>query len=270
MAAGYGLHSQAQSMNVYFARQQMSDGSYLFPNKNLGFTKARHYVLSYSYRLAKNMQAKAEVYYQQLFNVPVSIYDSSTLSSLNIQTEYIADPMANRGKGRNYGLEISLERYLQDNFYLTLSNSLYQSKYRAADGVERNTRFNGNYIVTLISGKDFVNERRARTFGINIKTIYAGGMRNTPVDLAASRQQGYTVYKEKQAYTLQNAPYFRTDLRLSLKWNRKHYTSTLSLDIQNISNRLNVYTQAYDAEKNDMITYYQTGLIPILNYKIDF
>lgn len=269
MAAGYGLHSQMQTLNVYFA-QQPTGGANSFPNKNLGLTKAHHYVLSYSYRLAKNFQAKAELYYQQLFNVPVSIYDSSSLSTLNIQTEYIADPMVNRGKGRNYGLEISLERYLQNNFYLTLSNSLYQSKYSAANGVERNTRFNGNYIVTLISGKDFVNEKKARTFGLNIKTIYAGGMRNTPIDAAASQQQGYTVFKEQQAYTLQNAPYFRTDLRLSLKWNRKHHTSTLSLDIQNITNRLNVYARGYDEEKNDIVTYYQTGLIPILNYKIEF
>jgi len=136
--------------------------------------------------------------------------------------------------------------------------------------VERNTRFNGNYIITLITGKDFVNETKAKTFGINIKTIYAGGMRNTPIDFAASQLQGYTVFKEKEAYTLQNKPYFRTDLRVSMKWNRKHFTSTLSLDIQNISNRLNVYNQGYDEEKNKIITYYQTGLIPVLNYKIEF
>ncbi|MEJ7587284.1 MAG: hypothetical protein WKI04_06950 [Ferruginibacter sp.] len=95
-------------------------------------------------------------------------------------------------------------------------------------------------------------------------------MRNTPIDITSSQQQGYTIFKEKEAYTLQNAPYFRTDLRVSMKWNGKHFTSTLSLDIQNISNRLNVYSQGYDGEKNKIITYYQTGLIPVINYKIDF
>jgi hypothetical protein len=44
--------------------------------------------------------------------------------------------MENGGKGKNYGVEISLERYLKDNFYLTLSNSFYQSKYTAKDGVK--------------------------------------------------------------------------------------------------------------------------------------
>jgi len=270
LAIGYGLHSQLQTLNVYFAQQKLQDETVIMPNKNLDFTKAHHYVVSYSYRLAKNLQVKAELYYQQLYNVPVSIYDTSSLSTLNIQNEYFTDPLTNKGKGRNKGVEISLERYLQNNFYLSLSNSIYQSKYTARDGVERNTRFNGNYIATLIAGKDFVNERKAKTFGVNIKTIYAGGLRNTPINFAASQQAGYSVFKEKEAYSLQNSAYFRTDLRVSIKWNRKNLTSTLSLDIQNISNRLNVFSQGYDPEKNEIVTYYQAGLIPILNYKIEF
>jgi TonB dependent receptor/Carboxypeptidase regulatory-like domain len=270
VALGYGLHSQMQTLNVYFAQQQLSNGTVLLPNKNLGLTRAHHYVLSYGYRINKNLLAKAELYYQQLFNVPVSIYDSSTLSALNIQNEYLTDPLQNTGKGRNYGVEISLERYLRNNFYLTLSNSFYQSKYTARDGVERNTRFNGNYIITLITGKDFVNERKSKTFGVNLKTIFAGGLRTTPVDFAASQQRGSTVYNNAAAYSLQNAAYFRTDLRVSIKWNRRYFTSTLSLDLQNFTNRLNVFNQEYDAEKNKIVTNYQNGLIPVLNYKIEF
>ncbi|MEI9910611.1 MAG: TonB-dependent receptor [Bacteroidota bacterium] len=210
MAAGYGLHSQVQTLNVYFAQQQLPNGNVLMSNRNLDLTKSHHYVLSYSYRLAKNMQLKTELYYQRLFNVPVATDDSSTLSAINIEYDYITDPLVNKGKGRNYGIEISLERYLHNNFYLTLSNSFYQSKYTATDGVERNTRFNGNYIITFITGKEFINERKSKVIGVNIKTIYAGGLRTTPIDLAASRQAGYTVFKEKEAYSLQNPAYFRT------------------------------------------------------------
>ncbi len=270
IAAGYGLHSQMQTLNVYFAQQKNPDGGISLPNKSLELTKAHHYVVSYNYRVTKNFNARVELYYQQLFNVPVSVYDSSTLSTLNIQYEYFTNPLENTGKGRNYGVELSLERYLQNNFYLTLSNSFYQSKYKARDGIERNTRFNGNYIITLIAGKEFLNERKGMTVGINIKTIFAGGMRDTPIDFVASQQEGYTIYKEKEAFTLQNSPYFRTDLRLSVKFNRKRFTSTLSLDIQNVSNRLNVFSKAYDREKDEVVTYYQTGIIPVFNYKIDF
>jgi len=217
LAVGYGLHSQLQTLNVYFAQQKQPDETVVMPNRNIDLTKAHHYVVSYGYRLAKNLKVKTELYYQQLFNVPVSVYDTSSLSTLNIQNEYFTDPLTNKGKGKNYGVEISLEHYLQNNFYLTVSNLFYQSKYTARDGIERNTRFNGNYIVTFIAGKDFVNERKAKTIGVNIKTINAGGLRNTPIDFAASQQAGYSVFKEKDAYTLQNPAYFRTDLRVSIK-----------------------------------------------------
>lgn len=270
IALGYGLHSQLQAMGIYFAQEKLPNGTVNTPNKNLALTKSHHYVFSYSRKLTTNLLLKGEVYYQQLFNVPVNMKAGSTFSVLNIQDDYLLDPLQNKGKGKNYGIEISAERYLQNNFYLTLTNSMYQSKYITADGIERNTRFNGNHITTLITGKEFVNERKSKTFGINLKTIYAGGLRTTPIDFAASQQNGYTVFKEQEAYSLQNPAYFRTDLRVSIKWNRKNLTSTLSLDIQNVTDRLNVYNQWYSKEKNEIVYSYQTGLIPILNYKIEF
>ncbi|MGC4102677.1 carboxypeptidase regulatory-like domain-containing protein [Ferruginibacter sp.] len=270
VALGYGLHSQVQVMGVYLAQLEDGAGNVYSPNKNLGLNKAHHYVISYNYRLAKNVQLKTELYYQQLFNVPVSTKAGSTFSTLNIIDGYVLEPMVNKGKGKNYGAEISLERYLHNNAYLTLTNSFYQSKYTALDGIERNTRFNGNHITTLIAGKDFVNRHKHRTIGLNIKTIYAGGLRTTPIDYAASLAAGYGVYKDAEAFSIKNPAYFRTDIRVSIKWNKKYMTSTLSLDIQNITNRLNVYNQSYDETQNKIVTNYQTGLLPILNYKVEF
>lgn len=267
---GYGLHSQLQGMGVYFAQTKDASGRITLLNKNLGFTKSNHFVLSHSYLLGRNLKLKTEIYYQQLFKVPVSVSDTNTFSTLNIQGDYVADQLVNKGKGRNYGLEISLEKYLSNNFYYMWSNSIYQSKYTAADGIERNTRYNGGYVTNFIAGKDFVNESSSRTFGLNIRMVYAGGFRNTPINLEKSRQEGYTVFKQKEAFSLQNPAYFRTDARVSMKWNRKRFTSTLSLDIQNVTNRLNLFNRFYDSQKGRIVDQLQTGLIPILNYKIDF
>jgi Carboxypeptidase regulatory-like domain len=267
---GYGLHSQLQGLGVYFAQTKDAAGRALMPNKNLGFTKSHHYVLSHSYLLGKNLKLKTELYYQQLFNVPVSVSDTNTFSTLNSQGDYITDELVNSGKGRNYGLELSLEKYLSNNFYYMWSNSLYQSKYTASDRVERNTRYNGGYVTNFIAGKDFVTRSGSRTFGVNIRLVYAGGFRTTPINLERSRQERYTIFYDKDAFTLQNPAYFRTDTRLSMKWNKKRMTSTLSLDIQNITNRLNLFSRYYDPQRGRIVDELQTGLIPILNYKIDF
>ena len=255
---------------MYFARSVDATGRVSYPNKDIDLTKAQHYIISFQHQFQKNLALKAEVYYQRLFNVPVSIYDTSSFSVLNVESEFVTEPLINKGRGKNYGIELSLEKYLDRNFYYTISTSLYESKYTGADKVERSTRFNGNYITNLVAGKDFVSDNKRRTFGVNIRTIYAGGLRTTPLDLQKSRDAGYAVYKEDQAYSQQNPAYFRSDLRLSMKWNRKHTTSTLSLDIQNVTNRLNTYGQWYDGEKAAIKTSYQNGLIPVLNYKIEF
>jgi len=265
----YGGHSQLQALGVYFSQAEV-DGKMTNPNRNLAFTKAHHYVLSYQHAFSRNLSIRVETYYQQLYNVPISTSDTSTISMLNIENEYVTDALVNKGKGRNYGIEVSLERYLNRQFYYTISTSIYQSKYTAADGIERNTRFNGNYVSTLVAGKEFSSANKLRTFGLNIKTVYAGGLRTTPIDLAKSIEKGYGVYREKEAFTLQNPAYFRTDIRVSMKWNRRHHTSTLSLDIQNVTNRHNVYGDRYDDMKNKIVTTYQNGLIPVLNYKVEF
>ncbi|TDW96959.1 TonB-dependent receptor [Dinghuibacter silviterrae] len=269
LSLGYGLHSQIQPLGVYFGQDTTATGAYYRPNSNLGLTRAHHFVLSYNQRLAHDLHFKAELYFQRLFNVPVNAADTNTFSTLNIESsDYVSDPLVNKGSGQNYGLELTLEKYLSHHVYYMVNGSLYQSQYRALDGVLRNTRFNGHYIVNFTGGKDWV--QGTHTWGANLRTLWAGGYWNTPVDTLQSSLQGTTIYKQQLAYTQQNPAYFRTDLRVSYTKNQKHHTTTLSLDLQNVTNQKNVYDVEYDQVRKKVVTVYQTGLIPVLNYKIEF
>ena len=116
-----------------------------------------------------------------------------TFSTLNVQNDFVTDALVNEGKGRNYGMELTLEQSLNNNLYYILNGSLYESKYTALDGVERNTRFNGNYVFNAVAGKEFPLKGQRKVLGINLRVIYAGGFRNTPVDVERSRQEGYAI-----------------------------------------------------------------------------
>lgn len=266
---GYGLHSQAQIMGVYFARTKINN-DWIHPNKELGFTKSHHLIGSYSRQLLKGLRLRTEIYYQQLFNVPVSIFDTSSLSTVNIGENYILDPLTNKGKGRNYGIEISLEKQLRNNFYFLFSNSFYQSKYTAADGLERNTRYNGGHANTLTLGKEFIHPGKQRSFAANIKIIYAGGFRETPMDEEATLELGYAKYRENEAFTIKNPAFFRSDIRFSMKWNATNMTHVLSLDVQNLTNRKNIYARYFDSVKGEISTVYQAGIIPVIAYRLEF
>ena len=73
-----------------------------------------------------------------------------------------------------------------------------------------------------------------------------------------------------EGFESQNPYYFRADVRISIKRNYKKATTTLALDIQNVSNRKNVGGQYFDITTKDIKYWYQAPLIPILSYKVEF
>ncbi len=268
---GYGLHGQMQPVGTYQAQVENADGSFYQPNKNLKFTKAHHYVLAYDRAISKHLRVKAETYYQSLINIPVKDDLTSSGALINNEDGYVTDPLVNKGVGHNYGLELTLEQFTYRNLYFLLSTSLYDSKYKALDGVWRDTRYNGNYAVSFTAGKEFISAgTKNRTYGINVRALSSGGLRTTPIDYEKSVQEGNTQYVQRLAFSEQLPGYFRTDLRFSMKRNRAKSTSTLALDIQNVTNHQNLGGQYFDAQSAEIKKWYQLPLLPILSYKIEF
>lgn len=269
---GYGLHSQLQPIGVYFAQSQASDGTYTRPNKDLALSKAHHVVLGYDWSINSYSHIKTEVYYQHLFNVPISRDTASTYSILNATDGFATDPLTNKGLGRNYGLELTYERFMHRNLYYLVSASLYDSKYQTAKGQWFNTRFNTNYALTITAGKEWTlsEKRKSRVIGFNLKSVYVGGMRYTPIDLNASIAKGETVFEDSKTFEEKNPDYYRLDIRISLKRNYKKVTGTLALDIQNTINRKNVGGQYFDVNTGKIKYWYQAPLIPVLSYRLEF
>jgi hypothetical protein len=273
LSLGYGLHSQTQNPAVLFASQPVGDVGQS-TNRNLGFTRSHHLVLAYDRRLSDNLRLKAETYYQSLFNIPVSADTADSFALINYLDGVSTQRLVNSGTGRNYGLELTLEQFLHNGVYFLLSSSLYRSEYRGSDQIWRSSRFDGRHATSFLAGKEITTGDRGQgrngTIGLNVKLTYYGGYRETPIDLATSRERGETVRYDNLAYTIQLPAYFRTDVRLSWKKNRPHSTRTLSLDIQNVTNRQNIFGQYFDPQTGTTRTSYQTGLLPVLSYRIAF
>lgn len=265
---GYGLHSQVQPLGSYFA-EYVDDGQIILPNKNLGLSKAHHVVVGYDRSLNPYLRMKVETYYQHLFNIPVKPGENESYSIINQQWSFQTDPLINEGLGKNYGAEFTLEQFTHNNLYFLLTASIYNSLYKTQENAWRNTRYNGNANMTFTAGKEF-NLKKDRVLGLNVRSLYSGGLRTTPVDLEESLLKGETVYQEDKAFEEQNPAYFRTDIRISLKRNKPKSTHTLALDIQNVTNRKNIYGSYFEPLTGKITTAYQTPLIPVLSYKIEF
>ncbi len=275
LTAGVGLHSRHEALSTYFAENATPTGI-TTPNKSLDFSKARHYVLGYDNMLTQNLYLKTEVYYQDLYNIPVERDEASEFSSINASSGYTNIPLKNTGTGYNYGLETTLEKYFSDNYYFLVTASLFNSRYKGSDGVEHHTRYNGQYAGNILAGKEFPlgknkeDQSKQKTFSISIKSTLAGGRRFSPIDLAASIAAGRQIRDNSRAFEAQADDYFRADLQLKYSINRAKTTQIIKLDIQNVANRENHFNDFYDESTQSIQRSTQLGLIPVLSYKIKF
>ena len=268
----YGLHSNLQPILTYFYQTRNPNGSYALTNKNLGFTRSHHFVVGYERSLTENVRLKVETYYQSLFNVPVertpSYYSVLTEGADFAPTD--KGNLVNEGTGRNYGVEMTLEKYFSNSYYFLVTGSLFESKYEGSDGIERNTPFNGKYVLNLLAGKEFKIGRRENILSINWKVTTAGGRFVRPIDLARSAENRTTVFDDSRAFSEQQTAYFRTDLKIGYKINRARLTHEIAVDLQNVTDSQNVFQQIYNPRTNRVGTAYQQGFLPIPFYRLTF
>ena len=267
---GFGVHGKMASLPTYFAFTN-HEANPTQPNKNLDFMKARHYVAGYGRRFGRNLNLKVEAYYQDLYNIPVENDPNSSFALINLQAGFAERELVNEGTGRNYGLEITLERYFANNYYFLATGSLYESKYTAPDGIERDTYFNGSYAGNILGGREFIlsdNSKSQKILGINIKTSLIGGRRTTPIDLAASIREGYEIRKEDEAFSLRYDDVFALNLGVNYRVNKPNTSHVFKLDIQNILNNQTIVGEYF--ENGQIKTWNQLGLLPNVLYTLEF
>ncbi len=268
LSFGVGLHTKHDNLPVYFVEFENPDGSKYMPNQGLEMTRSIHYVASYEKLIGEQINVKVSAYYQDINNLPVSTNPDSYWSSINGGVSR-DDTLVNNGNGRNYGVEFTLQKYFTNDYYFMITSSLFDSKYKTATSGWRDTRYNTNYTNNFVGGKEF-HLGNNKMLGLNAKFIWAGGKRMVPLDLEASIAEGEGVYKTDESWSIKGDDYLRLDIGARLHFYKARSEHVISLDIQNVSNRLNTWAQIYDAENEQLVNYPMAGLIPILSYRISF
>jgi hypothetical protein len=144
LRASYGLHSYESS----------SQNAFALPYRPV---RAHHFNLGYQFQLTENQEFFGEIFYQNLFNTPVS--KNQYLSVLNGYENTVVDvsiDASNKGsQGRNYGIELNYRKYLSKGLFALINTTFYKAEFRAFDNKFYQTRFSGNHIVNLTLGKEW-------------------------------------------------------------------------------------------------------------------
>lgn len=274
-----GLYTKPDHLSTYFIERRQISGAITRPNLDLKMLKAFHLVAAYDLRFKEDHRLKLEAYYQSLFDIPVgtntntvfSVLNASTLFGIIFLNDMDGTRLVSAGKGKNYGVELTLEKFFSSGYYYLFTTSLFDSKFTTLDRKEFPTRYATNQVVNLLGGREWsVGMRKKNAVGINGKLTYVGGLRRTPVLLGESILAGETILDFDRYNALHVPPYFRIDLGVFYRVNAINATHTFSLDLQNITDRRNVSEMFYEPLVERIITQKQNGIIPFVNYRIEF
>ena len=73
-----------------------------------------------------------------------------------------------------------------------------------------------------------------------------------------------------QAYSAKQQNYSRLDIKLTCTLNMKRIRQEWSLDLQNMFNTQNIFSQDYNRRTNQIVTKFQQGFFPVPTYRILF
>ena len=264
LGLGLGVHSRLDPLSLYFYKRYTGSTSRL-PNMNIKPAISLHQVISYDQRIGENTRLKLEAYVQNISQAPVDSNRNSPFSLLNYSSGIPTQVLENSGIGENKGIELTLERFLSNDFYYLITASVFDTKYQAKKNVWYNTQFNNNYAANVLVGKDF-----RQKFSVNLRYLIRGGNRYTPINLSESIKRNTTVLTSSQIMQAQYPTFQRLDLSIAYKLNRAKHTWTIRADLQNILDIDNVIEERYDSNAKALTYRYALPLIPILSTRVDF
>lgn len=267
LSIAYGLHSQMEELRTYYSQTEGDDVAGML-NKNLDFMKSHHLVLGYSRKVNDVMRIKIEPYYQILEDVPV--YANSSFSIINVTSNWAVNrKLENIGTGRNYGIDVTLERFLKDGYFYLFTASLFDSKYVGGDKKEYNTAFNRGHVINLLAGKEWLIKNK-NLFGVSAKVTYMGGLRYT--DALRKESIAAKMYIPDNTKTFESQFPSSTGVDLSIRYsvNKEKYTATWYFMIKNALLQPDYGDPYFDFITKEVIIDEMIMPFPSVGYKIEF
>ncbi len=268
---GAGLHSRTESIMTYFAQATDASGRTTMPNRGLGLTRAAHFVFGYEQLLAEDVQLRAEAYCQYLYGQPVEDAPGSAFWLGNLQEWFTTKPLVSKGAGYNAGVEASIEKFFTRGWHALATASVFESRYRAADGAWYNARFNLGFVGNALVGKEWKvgSEAKNKVLTTGVRYSMMGGQWSTPIGLEASRAAG-TTKEGGAAMSVKGDPIGKLDVVLAYRVGRARVSHEVKADVQNALNSQTPVYWYYNSRRDRLDSVNQLAILPVLGYTLRF
>ena len=268
-SVAYAMNSRKESIGAYFV---FDDDGETQANKDLGLTRSHHVSFTFSQRLGDNAILKIEPYYQWLFDVPVE--EGTTYSVINERSFLQGKVLTNDGLGRNYGIDLTLERYLKNGFYGMFTGTVFRSEYRDAQHEWHHTLYDLGYITNALGGKEWmVGPNKKNVLGINGRLTVMGGGRYTPevegVTFEDVLNDPYWEMPRQEDKPFEKKMDTNVGYAFSVKYtiNKERVAHHFILEYLNVKS---FEGRGFNRRTNKIVDYYTSLTFPNVAYRIEF
>lgn len=270
LSIAYAMNSRKEAIDTYFVLNTNSQEPNV--NKDLGLTRSHHISASFAQRLGENAMLKIEPYWQWLFDVPVE--QGTTYSVINHNLFYQDRALVNKGAGRNYGIDLTLERYLKDGLYGMFTATLFKSEYRDAQGEWHHTRHDRGYITNILGGKEWmVGKSSKNVFGINGRLTLMGGDRYTPMVAGTTYEE--VAQRPDRTIPQDGANPFSAQMNMnvgyafSVKYTINKHHSAHHFILEYLQMR-SFQGQTFDIHTHELVDQFTSLTFPNIAYRLEF
>ena len=281
LSIAYAMNSRKESTDTYFVKGYGTgthsslpmEGKGVAPNEDLGLTRSHHISASFAQRLGENAMLKIEPYWQWLFDVPV---EQGTAYSIINQRSFFQDrALVNEGAGRNYGIDVTLERYLKDGYYGMLTGTLFKSEYRDAQGQWHHSRHDRAFIANVVGGKEWMlGKAKKNVFGFNGRLTLMGGDRYTPMaegttyeDIMQLPDKSVPDDDGPDPYNAQKGMNVGYAFTVKYTINKKHTSHHFILEYLQMRT---FQGQTFDLHTHELVDQFTSLTFPNIAYRVEF
>ncbi len=202
-------------------------------NRDADYLSSTHYATGLEFIPAEDLRFTLEGFYKKYAQVPVSVRSGISLSNLGRDFSVLGnEAVITNGNGKAYGIEFFAQKKLTERFFGILSYTWFHSQYSGADGIFYPSSWDNRHLLSLTWGYKF-----KRNWELGLKFRYQGGAPYTPFDETASRLNYLSQGTGTLDYSMINSQrlnaFNSSDIRIDKKWNFKHTTLDLFVDVTN-------------------------------------
>ncbi len=222
-----------------------------YVNKRNNYTQSDHIVTGLEWLPSNSIRITLEGFYKKYSSYPVSINDKISLANLGGNFGVLGNErISSDGLGKSYGAEFMLQKRLTSHVYGILAYTYYYSLFTGSDPTKYiPSAWDNRHLVSFTGGYKFSNN-----WELGVRFRYQGKAPSTPYDIEKSLENYPFTNAPVLDYAKINSerlPTFNAaDVRLDKKWNFRHFTLDLFLDIQNLYNSKNPVQPGMTLKRN--------------------